>query len=162
LVLFNNQEVVVDGADVNMVSNTKESNAQSGPMNPTTLSEQLSFIEKQNQTIIEMQGILAEQLSTVSLTIGSVQSNLDYLINLIKYKSNVKNTPKQASVLPNVQATTMEFNKPTVVRSTVNPEKNRIGNINFEMDYIEYCTILQKKYSSADHICSEIGIYSVY
>jgi hypothetical protein len=74
LVLFNNQEVVVDGADVNMVSNTKESNAQSGPMNPTTLSEQLSFIEKQNQTIIEMQGILAEQLSTVSMTIGSVQS----------------------------------------------------------------------------------------
>ena len=78
------------------------------------------------------------------MTIGSVQSILDYLINLIKSRSNVKNTPKQASVLPNVQATTMEFKKTTVVRSFVNPDKIRRGNTNFEMDYNEYCTILQR------------------
>lgn len=43
-----------------------------------TLSEQLNFIEKQNGTIREAQNISFEQMSNISTSIDTVQSNLQY------------------------------------------------------------------------------------
>ncbi|VDI48471.1 Hypothetical predicted protein [Mytilus galloprovincialis] len=43
-----------------------------------TLSEQLNFIEKQNGTIREARNISFEQMSNISTSIDTVQSNLQY------------------------------------------------------------------------------------
>ena len=115
-----------------------------------TLSEQLDFIEKQNGTILEAQNIAFEQISNISISMDTVQSNLQYLINLIKCRSTVKSSNKQTPVTPRGDRVhlekTLDINCqiPVVVRSTINPENIRIGNSNFEMSYDKYCKILQR------------------